>query len=124
VRQARFNSMSQLKAWAGNYSRPQIVAGDFNADMDQIDTTQGMLPDFLDTWPIVGSGNGFTALIPGPTMKLDYWFSDAGGGALPASTAVVTATGSASDHYPVRTTFVIQSVGPPSVVKGLRLSTP
>jgi len=122
VRQARFNSMSQLKAWAGNYSRPQIVAGDFNADMDQIDTTQGMLPDFLDTWPIVGSGNGFTALIPGPTMKLDYWFSDAGGGALPTSTAVVTATGSASDHYPVQATFGIQSVGPPSAVKGLRIT--
>jgi endonuclease/exonuclease/phosphatase family metal-dependent hydrolase len=122
VRQARFNSMSQLKAWAGNYSQPQIVAGDFNADMDQIDTTPGMLPNFLDSWPIAGSGNGFTALVPGPTMKLDYWFSDSGGRAVPTSTAVVTATGSASDHYPVRTTFVIQSDGPPSVVKGLRIT--
>ena len=122
VRQARFNSMSQLKAWAANYSGPQIVAGDFNADMDQIDTTQGMLPNFLDSWPIVGSGNGFTALIPGPTMKLDYWFSDSGGGAVPTSTAVVTATGSVSDHYPVQATFVVQSVGPPSAPKGLRIT--
>jgi endonuclease/exonuclease/phosphatase family metal-dependent hydrolase len=124
VRQARFNSMSQLKAWAGNYSKPQIVAGDFNADMDQIDTTLGMLPNFVDSWPIAGSGRGFTATPPSPTMKLDYWFSDAGGRAQPTSTAVVTSTGSASDHYPVQTTFVIQSVGPPAVVTGLRFSTP
>lgn len=121
VRQARNNSMSQLKAWAGNYSQPQIVAGDFNADMDQIDTTSGMLPNFVDSWPVVGSGRGFTAFTPSPTMKLDYWFSDAGGRALPTSTAVVTSTGSVSDHYPVQTTFAIQSGGPPSAVKGLRI---
>ena len=97
-----------------------MVAGD--ADMDQIGTTLGMLPTFADSWPIAGPGRGFTATPPNPTMKLDYWFSDAGGGALPTSTAVVTATGSASDHYPVQATFGIQSVGPPSAVKGLRIT--
>ena len=78
VAQARYNSMSKLKQWAANYSKPQIVAGDFNADPNQIDTTAGMLPAFLDTWSLVGSGKGFTAFVPSPTMKIDYWFTDAG----------------------------------------------
>jgi endonuclease/exonuclease/phosphatase family metal-dependent hydrolase len=133
VRQARFNSMSRLKTWAAGYSQPQIVAGDFNADADQIDTTLGMLPNFIDSWSIVGSGQGFSAFVPTATMKLDYWFADSGGRALPTSTAVVTSTGSASDHYPVRTTFAIQSASgtpppppppppqAPPAVRGLRI---
>ena len=122
VKQARFNSMSNLKSWALNYSRPQIVAGDFNADADQIDTTLGMLPNFVDSWSLAGAGRGFTAFTTSPTMKLDYWFSDAGGGAQPTSTAVVTSTGLASDHYPVQTTFAIQSAaGPPSAATGVRI---
>jgi endonuclease/exonuclease/phosphatase (EEP) superfamily protein YafD len=99
--------MSQLKSWAANYSTPQIVSGDFNADRDQIDTTAGMLPNFLDTWGIAGSGSGFTALGPDPTMKLDYWFEDPGGRAAVQSTAVVTSTGSTSDHRPLQATFLI-----------------
>ena len=123
VKQARFSSMSRLKTWAANYSQPQIVAGDFNADADQIDTTLGMLPNFIDSWSIVGSGRGFSAFVPTATMKLDYWFSDAGGRARATSTAVVTSTGTASDHYPVRTTFSIQpaAAGTPPVVTGLRI---
>lgn len=122
VKLARFNSMSNLKSWAAGFPQPQIVAGDFNADADQIDTTSGMLPNFVDAWSIVGSGRGFTAFVPNPTMKLDYWFSDAGGRAQPTSTSVVTSTGSASDHYPVQATFVIQSMGGmPPVVTGLRI---
>jgi endonuclease/exonuclease/phosphatase family metal-dependent hydrolase len=123
VKQARFNSMSRLKIWAANYSQPQIVAGDFNADADQIDTTLGMLPNFIDSWSIAGSGQGFSAFVPTATMKLDYWFSDAGGRARATSTAVVTSTGTASDHYPIRATFSIQSAvaGTPPVVTGLRI---
>jgi len=107
VRQARFSSMSKLKQWAANYSKPQIVAGDFNADPDQIDTTSGMLPSFVDTWPLVGSGHGFSAFVPSPTMKIDYWFTDAGMRAHPVSSQVFLGAGSRSDHYPVQTTFVI-----------------
>ena len=108
VAQARYSSMSKLKQWAANYSKPQIVAGDFNADPDQIDTTSGMLPAFLDTWSLVGSGRGFTAFVPSPTMKIDYWFTDAGLRAQPVSTQVFLGAGSRSDHYPVQTTFVIR----------------
>ena len=75
--------MALLKEWAAGASTPQLVAGDFNADMDQIDTTAGMAPNFVDSWPLVGSGPGLTAFVPGPTMKLDYWFSDASGAAYP-----------------------------------------
>jgi endonuclease/exonuclease/phosphatase family metal-dependent hydrolase len=41
-------------------------------------------------------------------MKLDFWFTDAGGRAAPQSSEVVWWTGSVSDHYPVRTTFDVR----------------
>ena len=105
---ARYNSMAYLKAYAGNYSAPMLAAGDFNAGPDQIDTSSGMLPLFVDTWKLVGSGSGNNAFTPNPSMKIDYWFSDASGRAKPTSTSVVTSTGTFSDHMPVRTTFSIQ----------------
>jgi endonuclease/exonuclease/phosphatase family metal-dependent hydrolase len=105
---SRNNSMAQLKSWSSGFSKPQIVAGDFNADPDQIDATSGMAPTFVDTWSIVGSGKGLTALGGTPTMKLDYWFTDAGRRAEPMSSQVFYASHSVSDHYPVQTTFVIR----------------
>ncbi|MFN7913970.1 MAG: endonuclease/exonuclease/phosphatase family protein [Vicinamibacterales bacterium] len=98
---ARNASMAVLKQWASAWPAPQLAAGDFNADMDQIDTTSGMAPNFVDSWALVGSGAGFTYPLPSPTMKLDYWFADASGRAVPEWTYVHTGTGSASDHYPV-----------------------
>lgn len=100
--------MGQLKSWANNFSTPQIAAGDFNADPDQIDTTSGMSPSFIDTWSLAGSGTGYTAFSGSPTMKIDYWFEDSGGRAAVQSTAVVTSTGSISDHRPVSATFQIR----------------
>ncbi len=105
---ARYNSMSVVKSYAANYSRPQILGGDFNADPDQICSSSGMSPAFIDTWTLVGSGRGFTARTPSPTMKLDYLFTDAGKRANPTSTRVATTTGTASDHYPVLTTFSVR----------------
>ncbi len=69
--------------------------------------TSGMLPNFVDTWTLVGSGRGLTAFGPSPTMKLDYWFNDLSGRAIPQSTQVIYWTG-ISDHYPVQTTFVVK----------------
>jgi endonuclease/exonuclease/phosphatase family metal-dependent hydrolase len=106
--QSRYNSIRDLKAWASNFSQPQLVAGDFNADPDQIDSSSGMPPNFLDSWSAVGSGSRFTAFAPSPTMKLDYWFSDAGGRAQPAQSYVVSGSQSVSDHYPLQATFVIR----------------
>jgi endonuclease/exonuclease/phosphatase family metal-dependent hydrolase len=103
--QSRYNSMNWLTWWASNYTTPQIVAGDFNADPDQIDW--GMSP-FVDTWWQVGSGSRFTSFLPNPTMKLDYWFTDASGRAAAQSSEVVTWLGWVSDHYPVRTSFVVR----------------
>jgi endonuclease/exonuclease/phosphatase family metal-dependent hydrolase len=106
--QSRYNSMGMLKSWASNYSGPLLAAGDFNADPDQIDTSSGMSPVFTDTWSIAGSGHGYTSFVPTPTMKIDYWFEDAGGRAAVQSTAVVTSTGSISDHMPLRATVTVQ----------------
>src|SRR6185369_10768096 len=53
VKTARYNSMSLIESWARNYSTPQILSGDFNADPDQITSTQGMAPSFVDTWSLV-----------------------------------------------------------------------
>ena len=108
VKAARNASMSKLKTWTSNYSKPQILAGDFNADPDQIDTTTGMLPNFLDTWSLVGSGRGFSAFTSNPTMKLDYWFTDSGRRAEPSFTQVYVGAGTRSDHYPVQTTFTVR----------------
>jgi endonuclease/exonuclease/phosphatase family metal-dependent hydrolase len=105
VAQQRYSSMSMLKNWADNYSTPRLVGGDFNADADQIMSTLGMSPDFIDSWAIVGAGSGFTFPIPSPTMKLDYLMFDKSATAQPLSSTVVTSTGSTSDHYPMRTVF-------------------
>jgi endonuclease/exonuclease/phosphatase family metal-dependent hydrolase len=105
---ARSSSMTLLKSWASGYAAPQLVAGDFNADMDQIDTYSGMSPNFVDSWAVVGSGAGYTASTPYPTMKLDYWFSDASGKATPNWSYVHTGTSTVSDHYPVVTQFTVQ----------------
>jgi endonuclease/exonuclease/phosphatase family metal-dependent hydrolase len=105
---ARYSSMAVFRNWAGAYSKPQLVAGDFNADPDQIDTTQGMGGAFVDSWSVVGSGLGYTASTPSPTMKLDYWFADVSGKAQPNWSSVVTTTGTMSDHYPVIASFKVQ----------------
>jgi len=104
---ARYASMSLFKQWASNYSRPQLLGGDFNAGPDQIDTSQGIGDAFVDAWSVAGSGNGYTAFLPNPSMKIDFSFSDVGGKAPALSTEVVTTTGTWSDHAPVLTTFVV-----------------
>jgi len=106
--QSRYNSMRDIKQFASNYSGAQILAGDFNADPDQIDTTSGVQPNFNDSWFVVGSGSRFTALGGTPTMKLDYWHGDSGGRAQPVASWVITSTGSMSDHFPVHATFLVK----------------
>jgi len=105
--QSRNNSMRDFKAWASNFSQPQLVAGDFNADPDQIDAGSGMAPNFVDSWFAVGSGSRFTAFNPNPSMKLDYWLSDSGGRAQPIQSAVLNSQG-VSDHSPLQASFVIR----------------
>ena len=106
--QSRYNSMRDFKGWASNFSQPQLVAGDFNADPDQIDTSSGMTPNFVDSWSSVGTGTRFTAFLPSPSMKIDYWFSDAGGRAQPIQSAVLTGPQSVSDHNPLQASFLIR----------------
>ena len=109
--QSRYNSIAMLKTWARGYSTPQLVAGDFNATPDQIDTTQGMLPNFVDTWSVMGSGPGYTwpsiQVQSAPIYKLDFWLSDRSDTAQPIWTEVIRSTGTTSDHYPVAAIFRI-----------------
>jgi endonuclease/exonuclease/phosphatase family metal-dependent hydrolase len=102
---ARATAMSALRAYAAGYSAPRLVAGDFNADKDQIEPA--MSPDFVNSWSQVGVGNGYTAFTPSPTMKLDYWLEDSSGRAKPAWSVVVTTPGTFSDHYAVINSFSI-----------------
>ncbi len=95
----RRSSMAQFRTWAAQFSAPQVVGGDFNGETAEINTTSGMLPDFIDTWS-VGTGGRVTAYGPTPTKKLDYLFVDDGGNAVAESSEVLYSTGSASDHYP------------------------
>jgi endonuclease/exonuclease/phosphatase family metal-dependent hydrolase len=108
VMQQRYTSISRLKQWAQNYSTPQLVAGDFQADPDQIASSSGMSPNFVESFAVAGSGNRFTFSLPNPTMKIDYWFFDQSWAAQPLSSETVWSTGSESDHLPLRATFLIR----------------
>jgi endonuclease/exonuclease/phosphatase family metal-dependent hydrolase len=108
VADQRYASMRKIKDWAKSYSTPQIIGGDFNADPDQIMSSSGMSPNFVDSWTVAGVGNRFTFTAPYPSMKIDYLMFDAGWGAQPLSSEVPTSTGGVSDHYPVRATFRIR----------------
>jgi endonuclease/exonuclease/phosphatase family metal-dependent hydrolase len=104
---ARYGMMSALVGYAQQFSGPQLVAGDFNADPDQIDASNAMGAAFLDAWSVVGSGPGYTADTSNPTMHLDYWFSDFSGLIQPSWAVVITDTGGFSDHFPVLAAFVV-----------------
>jgi endonuclease/exonuclease/phosphatase family metal-dependent hydrolase len=106
--QQRYSSMSMFKDWSARHSTPQLVAGDFNADPDQIASTAGMAPNFVESFAVAGSGSRFTFSLPNPLMKLDYWFFDRSWATQPLSSEVVWSTGSESDHLPVRATFLIR----------------
>lgn len=103
--QSRYKSMGMLKTWAAGYSTPQIAAGDFNAQPNQIDTTSGMNPEFVDAWSLAGSGQGPTAYLPLPTIRIDYWFTDRSLTAAPQSIEVIQSGGTFSDHAMVHATF-------------------
>ena len=108
TRDARYAGMASFKSWAGGFSKPQLVGGDFNADPDQIDISQGMGSAFIDSWSIVGVNVGYTAFTPSPTMKLDYLFGDNTGKVSPLSSAVITSMGTFSDHFPVTGLFTVR----------------
>jgi endonuclease/exonuclease/phosphatase family metal-dependent hydrolase len=121
---ARYSMMSALIAYAHQFASPQLVAGDFNADPDQIDASGAMGASFRDAWSAVGSGPGYTANAPNPTMHLDYWFSDISNQIRPSWATVVTAPGALSDHFPVHAAFLLGAPppSPPSGPTGLRIA--
>ena len=119
---ARNGMMSALTSYAQQFPSPQLIGGDFNADPDQIDVPSAMSASFRDAWSVVGSGLGYTANTPNPTMHLDYWFSDISDQIRPSWATVVTAPGVLSDHFPVHAAF--RFTASPSPPTGLKLRTP
>ena len=105
---ARNSSMTMLKAWGCNYAAPQLAAGDFNADPDQIRHDSRHETRRRGLVVACRLGRGLTCNTPSPTMKLDYWFADASGRARVEWTYVNTGTGTVSDHFPVVASFVIR----------------
>ena len=106
--QSRYHSMGLLKTWGANYSKPQLLSGDFNADPDQIDTPQGMAGPFLNPVTALGLPKPLTAFAGAPTMQLDYWWYDSSNALQPLALNVPQNTGTVSDHLPVRATFKIR----------------
>jgi endonuclease/exonuclease/phosphatase family metal-dependent hydrolase len=118
----RYSMMSALIAYTRQFPLPQLVAGDFNADPDQIDAAGAMGGSFRDAWAAVGSGPGYTANTPNPTMHLDYWFSDPSDQIRPSWATVVTAPGQLSDHFPVHAAFLLDTATGPSSPTGLKIA--
>jgi endonuclease/exonuclease/phosphatase family metal-dependent hydrolase len=119
----RNSMMTALIAYAQPFPLPQLVAGDFNADPDQIDAAGAMGSSFRDAWAAVGSGPGYTANTPSPTMHLDYWFTDMSAQIQPSWATVATAPGQLSDHYPVHAAFVLGTPSGPSSPTGLKIGS-
>jgi endonuclease/exonuclease/phosphatase family metal-dependent hydrolase len=119
----RNSMMTALIAYAHPFPLPQLVAGDFNADPDQIDAAGAMGASFRDAWAAVGSGPGYTANTPNPTMHLDYWFTDMSAQIQPSWATVVTAPGQLSDHFPVQAGFSLGAPSGPSSPTGLKIAS-
>jgi endonuclease/exonuclease/phosphatase family metal-dependent hydrolase len=119
----RYSMMTALIVYAQQFPLPQFVAGDFNADPDQIDATIAMGASFRDAWAAVGSGPGYTANTPSPTMHLDYWFTDLSTQIQPSWATVVTAPGTFSDHFPVHAGFLLGTPSSPSSPTGLKFGS-
>jgi endonuclease/exonuclease/phosphatase family metal-dependent hydrolase len=103
----RYQMMQALIGMTANVAGPVMVAGDFNADPDQIDQWWAMGSSFSEAWQSVGAGPGYTATTPWPSMHLDYWFGDYSGLVQPAWAAVDQSAWTASDHFPVRAAYTV-----------------
>jgi len=88
-----------------------------------LDATGAMGGSFRDAWAAVGSGPGYTANTPNPTMHLDYWFTDMSAQIQPSWATVVTAPGTFSDHFPVHAGFLLGTPSGPSSPTGLKVGS-
>jgi endonuclease/exonuclease/phosphatase family metal-dependent hydrolase len=104
---ARYQMMQALIGIAAGSWGPVMVAGDFNADPDQIDQWWAMGSAFSDAWQTVGSGPGYTATTPWPSMHLDYWFDNYSGFVHPRWAYVDVSAWTMSDHFPVHAEYAV-----------------
>lgn len=94
----RLHSIQQLKTRSQAYAtRPLLICGDFNARPDSA-PYQALTADFVDAWPGVGEGNGYTFSSANPNRRIDYFWHRPGE-LLPVRASVLRSFG--SDHLPV-----------------------
>lgn len=100
---SRVTYISSFQAWAGTFSGPRLVGGDFN---DHPGTTPivNMTQTYTDAWTVDGSGYGYTHPADIPTSRIDYWF-DANNGTASVGSVAVIADSTDSDHRPVVATY-------------------
>jgi endonuclease/exonuclease/phosphatase family metal-dependent hydrolase len=105
---ARMAYVSAFQTWAQSFSGPRLVGGDFN-DSPGTAPIVAMTQEYGDAWVLRGSSSGYTHVrYPSltPRSRIDYWFSDKNGLAIPASVSVVGDPAD-SDHLAVVGTYAI-----------------
>jgi endonuclease/exonuclease/phosphatase family metal-dependent hydrolase len=94
----RLHSVAQIKVLMAGYgNRAVLLCGDFNTRPTE-PAYAALATDFVDAWPVVGQGNGYTFPSLLPNRRIDYfWYPP--GRQTPVQ-AWIPAT-LASDHLPV-----------------------
>lgn len=89
--------------------RPVLLCGDFN-DIPASRTAVRMKEDFVDSWEVAGTGNGFSYSASEPVKRIDYIFVSKPAPGKPFVLRPVSAMvvqSDASDHLPVVVEFRI-----------------
>jgi endonuclease/exonuclease/phosphatase family metal-dependent hydrolase len=113
---ARMSSVVELRATLRGFSpRPVVVCGDFN-DLPESRVIAEIKKDHIDSWVLVGRGEGFTFPSNAPKRRIDYILvmnnskPDSASAAVqlrPMSARVLQS--SASDHLPLLVEFELRT---------------
>jgi endonuclease/exonuclease/phosphatase family metal-dependent hydrolase len=99
----RLASVSEVQALVGQYrGRPMILCGDFN-DTPDSRTHRKLADEFIDTWTLIGTGEGLTIPADKPARRIDYIWVSKDSPLLPLRIWVPPSA--ASDHLPVMAEF-------------------
>jgi endonuclease/exonuclease/phosphatase (EEP) superfamily protein YafD len=71
----RLMNVKEIQEISNHYAPiPAIVCGDFNA-LPCSQTVESMKQNFVDTWELVGQGDGMTFPSESPVRRIDYVFA-------------------------------------------------
>jgi endonuclease/exonuclease/phosphatase family metal-dependent hydrolase len=102
----RVSQANQLKTWMAGFNGPRILGGDLNSSPGS-SPMQVLTSGYTDAWaalrPTETGSSSYTHNAAGTlTSRIDYWLSQTGSAAQPASVQRPTfPSGTLSDHYPV-----------------------